>query len=141
MLGRFLPICTFEVWGKSMEPTFREGRRVFVDKTAYALRGPKVGDAVVLRHPKTKALMVKRVVALPRQRVRTQWGRLFVDQTRFEHPYTEGGFIEDADTRAEWAVPKNAYFVLGDNPILSTDSRHFGCVNKGAIVGQVVGIS
>lgn len=110
-----------------------------MDKTAYLFARPKVGDAVVLRHPQTKTFMVKRIVAGPHSRVHTQWGRLFVDGARLEHPYTEGGFIEEEDTRAEWMVPKNSYFVLGDNPTLSTDSRHFGPVHRRAIVGQVIG--
>jgi signal peptidase I len=139
MLKRFLPITSFRIWGKSMEPTYVEGGRIFVDKTAFKFSFPRVGSAVVVRHPYTRTLMVKRVIARPRSRVHTQWGRLFVDGTRYEHLHTPGGFIGAADVRDEWLVPKESYFVVGDNPAMSTDSRHFGCVHRRAIIGQVLG--
>ena len=33
---------------------------------------------------------------------------------------------------------RNSYFVLGDNLENSTDSRHFGPVQKGEIIGKVL---
>ena len=49
----------FRVKGKSMEPNFREGDFVLVNRLAYFFRKPKIGDAVIVRH--SGMLMLKRI--------------------------------------------------------------------------------
>jgi signal peptidase I len=139
MLKRILPIVRFAVHGRSMEPLIRHGQGVFMVKRAYLRGVPRAGEVVVVQHPHTDMLLVKRIVALPRQQVRWQWGRLFVDGTRVERTDTVQALSAPGEGVREWQVPSGSYFVMGDNYENSTDSRHFGCLPEKYIVGKVLG--
>lgn len=56
-----LPLVRFRVKDRSMEPALREGSSVLVNRWAYLLRGPAVGDLVVAKHPTEERFLVKRV--------------------------------------------------------------------------------
>lgn len=55
------PLMLFKVSGKSMEPDFREGDYVIVNRLSYFCSSPKIGDIVVVKHPKNKKLLIKRI--------------------------------------------------------------------------------
>jgi signal peptidase I len=92
------PLSRFKISGHSMEPTFKDGDRVVINRLVYLFSSPKTGDIVALKHPKNgdKILLkkIKKVVA------------------------------------------GNQFFVVGENKLDSTDSRYFGKVNKGLILGK-----
>jgi signal peptidase I len=99
--------------GRSMEPAYSEGERVLVNKLAYVRSKPRVGDVVVMRRPGEKQrLHIKRIAAAPDDEIES-WG-----ERRRLGP-------------GEW-------WVLGDNPDESTDSRQLGPVRRGEIEGKVI---
>ena len=103
----------YAVQGRSMLPDYADGDRVLVSRVAYLREEPRVGDVVVLRRPEAGGRVdIKRVAAGPggQARVRDQAVTLGAD---------------------EW-------FVLGDNPEESTDSRQLGPVRRRDIIGKVV---
>jgi len=51
----------FVVSGKSMEPKFYNGDKLFVSSSFYRFVGPKVGDAVVVKDPRDGRLVLKRI--------------------------------------------------------------------------------
>ncbi|RCX16209.1 signal peptidase I [Fontibacillus phaseoli] len=128
------------VKGQSMEPTLEEQERLFVDKIVYRFTEPRAGEVVVLRDPSTgndkKPFLVKRIVAVPGQTVEIRDHQLLVDGQSQSEPYTDTA-IEDSDL-APVTLGKNEYFVMGDNRHAgrSKDSRYFGSVKKGSIVGR-----
>lgn len=64
--GRLTPFTRFVVDGPSMEPAYRAGDRVVVNRLAYLRRGPAAGDVVVLRDPERRGhLLLKRVAETP----------------------------------------------------------------------------
>ena len=54
----------FVVSGKSMEPKFYNGDKLFVSERFYKLRKPRVGDAVIIKDPRDKRLILKRIESI-----------------------------------------------------------------------------
>ena len=85
------------VQGASMYPTLRPGDRILFDTLAYGEKAPQVGDVVLARHSARPGLrFIKRVAALP------------------------------GEIAGDVVLSPGAYWLLGDNPDGSTDSRQLG---------------
>lgn len=122
------------VKGHSMEPCLHDGDRLVVDRVTYALGEVGRGDVVVLRYPKNPDVdFVKRIVAVPGDRIAMRGGQLFVNDERAD----DHGCIIDAQDLPERVVPPEHYFVLGDNRPISCDSREFGLVAQELLKGKV----
>jgi len=64
VLGRISPFSRYVVDGPSMEPAYRPGDRLIVNRLAYLRRPPVIGDVVVLRDPDDDSrLLIKRVAS------------------------------------------------------------------------------
>jgi signal peptidase I len=163
----------------SMKPTIQEGDRVVVNKLAYDLKipfttidvfkwgNPARGDIVVLFSPRDGTRLVKRVVAVPGDKVEMRDNQLFVNgQLAKQSPITfetsddQGpAYVLDEDlygrthkimispeigaTRSfgPLVVPAEHYFVLGDNRDNSNDSRYIGFIERRRIVGEAVAVA
>ena len=163
----------------SMKPTIQEGDRVVVNKLAYDLKipfttvnvwkwgDPKRGDIVVLFSPRDGTRLVKRVVALPGDRVEMRDNQLFINgQLAKQSPITfvssedQGpAYVLDEDLSGHMhkimispeigatrsfgplVVPAEHYFVLGDNRDNSNDSRYIGFIERRRIVGEAVAVA
>lgn len=145
-----------------MEPTVLAGDRILVNKAAYGLRvpltntyllrfrSPKRGDVVVLESPENGKTLLKRVVAVPGDRVAVTHGRVQVDRVTdeeddvrapFDGPrYRLGLGGGGGPDLAPTIVPAGSYLVLGDNRGNSHDGRVFGFVNGGTIHGRALRI-
>jgi signal peptidase I len=137
----------------SMEPTLRcakpgpgctagESDRVAVLK--YLGFAPGRGDLVAFHTPRSAVtrcgaggVFIKRIVAVPGDRVGEAAGAVFVNGARIIEPYVPSS-ERDSQSFSALAVPSGSYFVLGDNRSSSCDSRAWGFVTRGAIVGRVV---
>lgn len=129
---------TTNIVGVSMEPELYNGQQIFIDRFRYILSSPKRGDVVVFlpNGNENTHYYVKRVVAVPGDRVKIQDGVLYVNgiesQWTFEK-ILEGGIAEN-----EVTLQKGQYFCMGDNPGSSEDSRsaNIGPVQEEDIVGK-----
>jgi signal peptidase I len=127
-----------KVEGTSMMPTLDDQERVFINKFVYRIEPIERGDVVVFRYPRdTSKSYIKRVIALPGDRVRIDDGLLYVNGRRVEEDYVPSNF-EDLRSYAETVVPAHSYFVMGDHRNLSNDSRDFGPVDERFIYGKAV---
>jgi signal peptidase I len=120
-----------------MEPALGDGDHVLVDKLTSRARAPHVGDVVVFEPPDGGPLAVKRVVAVAGSEVGLEDGVLVVDgEARVE------GSVDYERVDGVWfgpvVVPEGTVFVLGDNRGESVDSRAYGPVPVGNVVGRVV---
>lgn len=125
----------FIVEGPSMLPTMSEGDVFFLNGAAYANATPQRGDVVVFVDDRdTDYLYVKRVVGLPGERIHVTTTGIYLetDGRRKEilEPYVahaeENGNFASAGYKDElFVVPRDKYFVLGDNRSHSLDSRTF----------------
>lgn len=152
----------------SMLPTVREGDRLLVDKSQYGLRipfstvylarfaQPAVGDVVVLKSPEDGVTLVKRVVAVPGDRVSVRGGRLYINGAPVQileaadgpsHTEVLAGTphalllnYSGGKDYGPTTIAKDRYLLLGDNRGNSHDSRYFGPVPGNLILGRALGI-
>ena len=123
------------VRGHSMSPSLADGDRLLVDRVSHQLMGIDRFDVVVLRYPRDPSVdFVKRVVALPGERVRLDHTGLYVNGVRLDEPFQH---VIDPGVVDERIVPEGHYYVLGDNRPISCDSREFGMVEGELVRGTV----
>jgi signal peptidase I len=127
-----------KVEGTSMMPTLEDQERVFINKFVYRLEPIHRGDVVVFRYPRdTSKSYIKRVIAVPGDRVRIEDGLVYVNDHQLAEEYVPQMY-EDVRSYSETVVPPHSYFVLGDHRNLSNDSRDFGSVDESYIYGKAV---
>lgn len=125
-----------QVTGPSMLPRVEPGEIVVINTLAYRFGPIARGDVVALHHDQPDAqTFLKRVVGMPRERVRVDAGVLVIDGRRVNESY-----VSFPDTRSvpEVTVPPNAFYVLGDNRAQSEDSREWGAIDAGEITGKAI---
>lgn len=146
-------LAPYRIPTSSMEPTLKGddletrsgGDTVLVLRVAYAFSSPARWDLVAFRsleQENSGAEIVKRVVGLPGETVELVEDRLHIDNVPVELPeflsgcrYRGGGVFRTAVT-----LQAGEYFVLGDNALVSNDSRHWGPLRRSQIFGKVVAI-
>lgn len=119
----------------SMKPTLEPGEFLLVNRVAYKLGEPQIGDIVVFHAPGVSDEdYIKRVIGLPGDVVRIADGVVYVNEQPLYEPY-----IADTPNYAgTWTVPEEEYFVLGDNRNNSSDSHLWGYVPADDIVGRAI---
>lgn len=167
-------VQAFQIPSESMENTLLIGDYLLVDKMHFGGDGfwakllpytaVKRGDIVVFHYPVHPAEhFVKRVVAVPGDRIRLINRKVYVNGTPVSEPYVHYFRPHDSfrdefprldlafvpSLNGQWwlqmqkliddnqlIVPEGNYFVMGDNRDDSLDSRYWGFVPKENIVGR-----
>ncbi len=159
-------IKAFEIPSPSMEPTLMEGDKVLVDRASYHFSTPNRSDIIVFRfNPNDPANLtqgtnflsrgldllaetmnithqdgspfIKRVIGLPGETVEMKDGTVYINGQVLEEPYKH---VKDNYTGGPWVVPDKCVFVMGDNRPNSNDSRRWGFVPYGTIMGRGIAI-
>ncbi len=153
-------IQAFFIPSQSMVPTLRIGDRVLVNKVVYAIGEPQRTDVIVFENPDLEepdqgplaALwnwlieglgfssnpdkdFIKRVIGLPGETVEVRKGRVFIDGKRIREAYARDE--KDPSNYGPVTVPRDSFFVMGDNRRNSQDSRStLGFIPEDKIVGK-----
>lgn len=127
-----------KVDGDSMLPTLKTGDTVFVEKfTKLSDDGLNYNDIVIVHYPKQdNKAFVKRIVGLPGDTVSIKDGLLYVNGEPVYEDFTYDSEINE--DMAEYTIPDEHYFVMGDNRNNSLDSRSVGSIHKNEIVGHAM---
>jgi signal peptidase I len=143
----------YRIPSASMEPTLhcakpaagcrsRFSDRVIANRLVYRLHDPRRGDIVVFKTPeRVKAAcdadgtFIKRIVGLPGEQVSMRNGHVLIDGMRLDEPYLRPAF-RGQESGVWGQIPKDRYFVLGDNRTMSCDSRRWGAVPRDNIIGR-----
>ena len=89
--------------------------------------------------PRTGDVTLKRAIGLPGDSVAIEDGRLVVNGRRQREPYTDPDAIDSVFFGPVRVRPGTVFF-LGDNRLDSRDSRDFGAVAAGDLIGRVRGV-
>ena len=93
---------------------------------------------VVFHYPRDpEKSYIKRVIALPGDRLRITQGTVWVNGVAIKESYVPEEF-RDSRSYAEIVIPEDTYFMMGDHRSISSDSREFGPVERSLIYGKAV---
>lgn len=151
LLIRTYAIQTFYIPSQSMEPTLLVGDRILVEKLPWSVDNIHRGDIIVFRKvakdPDTDADLVKRVIGLPGETIWSVGDQIYVNGKPISQPWLPNlntpllrkvGCPESAYNIPRTHIAAGNYFVMGDCREISYDSRYWGAVPSGNIVGKVV---
>lgn len=158
-LVRGFIIQAFRIPSGSMEPTLLVGDHLLVNRMSYVMKvpftdivilnlgSPKKGDVIVFRYPADRTKdFIKRVIAVGGDTVRIKDKVLYVNGRKASDPharFVEGQTVVPAllsprDNFGPVTVPKDQFFVMGDNRDRSLDSRFWGFVKRDDLVGRAL---
>jgi len=149
---RTFVVQAFKIPSGSMEPSLLIGDHILVNKFIYGVKlpfirstliplsQPKRNDVIVFIYPVDKSKdFIKRVIGLPGDKIEINSreirinGQLYEDSFGF---YSKKSNPHDTRSFGPVTVPKDHYFVMGDNRDHSYDSRFWGFVPSKSIKGD-----
>jgi len=86
-------------------------------------------DIIVAKTPTDT--LIKRLYAFPNESIECKNGDIYINDTKIEDPY---GFGETEDFE-KIILKEDEYFIMGDNRLISLDSRRIGAITKDQIEG------
>lgn len=142
LVVRHFALQVVTVSGESMEPSLRSGDRVLLDKITFRTRAIERGDVVVVEPPTGpidgSTNNVKRVIAFGGESVSIENGGVSINGVPLDEPYARGESASAACVHDDpCVVPDDHVFVMGDNRLVSADSRTYGPVPADRIAGLV----
>ena len=119
--------------GSSMEPSLQSGEFVIVNRLAYKIGDPEIGDVVVFHFPGDPAQeYIKRIIGLPGDSIKVDGGQVLINKLPLNEPY----IAASPRYQGSWDVPADHIFVLGDNRNNSSDSHNWGAVPMENVIGE-----
>ena len=149
VLIRTFIITPVTVVGDSMVPTLHNKELLLLSKISYKLHDIERFDIVVI---KEDDWIIKRIIGLPGENVFYENNTLYIDGSSVVDNYANGDTNDfdlndicsvtlerdnfDYDCPID-KIPEGYYLVLGDNRLISKDSRSVGLIPKEEIQGKV----
>lgn len=121
--------------GQSMEPTYKPGAPVLINRLSYLWRSPGRGEVVAIKFAGRRLMLLKRVVGLPGETVRINSGQVYINETGLPEPYLVSPWPWDLPARV---LVSNEYFVIGDNRRQTMAEHFFGRVYHDQIAGRAL---
>ena len=127
-------VTVLQVDGSSMNPLLE------MDEVVITIECDKpIRNDIIAFHQNNK-LYIKRVIAVAGDRVAiNSEGIVSVNGNTLNEPYVAQLSLGNSDIEFPYMVPAGTVFVLGDNRVISSDSRdsRFGTISMDQIIGEV----
>ena len=130
VLIRTFIITPVRVDGDSMKNTLKNGDILLL----YKLGSINRLDIIVLDEEKDNEKIIKRVIGMPGETVAIKNGKIYINDKVIDDEYAYG---ETSDYN-KVTLKDDEYFILGDNRLISKDSRYFGPIKDNEIKGKIV---
>ena len=140
VISHFL-LQSVKVVGRSMVPTLQDSQHYLLNRWVYHLHAPRHSDIVVLRDPSDNGFSVKRVIATPGDSIYLKDGIVYVNGCKLNEVYLAPGTPTFTDSKYHDQLilcGRDQFFLLGDNRLNSIDSRTYGPVPRGNILGPII---
>lgn len=121
--------------GVSMDPTIRPGEFVLVSRLTFRVRPPARGDIVAVQLAGRRVVYIKRLVALPGERLAMRGGQMIINGERLDEPYVVRRQAWHLD---EVLLGDDEYFVVGDNRGMPMAMHDMGTTSRARLLGTVV---
>jgi signal peptidase I len=133
-----LAVQNYDVSGPSMEPSLHDQERIMVDKVSYMFHPPARGDVIVFDAPPAHGEnYVKRIIGVPGDVISVNGTTVTVDGTTLNETYVDPIMQGNPNPPINnEVIPDGKYFVMGDDRRNSSDSRVWGFVPRGSIIGR-----
>ena len=137
-----------QAWVTHLYDTIQEGDRIIASRIEYNFHEPERYDIIIFKAPDEVAagnddvFYVKRVIGLPGETVTIVNGVVYVQGKDGKSEQLRDDFITACTPTGNfgpYVVPKDSYFVMGDNRESSVDSRYWTSTNyvhKDLIIGK-----
>lgn len=131
----------FIVSGASMQPTFEDSEYLIVDQVSMHLRDLTRGEVIVFKYPADPSrYYIKRIIGLPNETVSIDGSLISIRPADGSAEFAlEEPYLPTSRTRPDklsMALGDDEYFVMGDNRLVSSDSRVWGPLKRELIVGE-----
>ena len=136
LLGSWFILVPVRAHGPSMTPTYGDDQLLLVNRLAYRFGGEvQRGDVVAVTLPGGKAVLVKRIIGLPGERIRIDDGQVMIDDLPLDEPYCK--------YRLPWNILEtrlgpDEFFVIGDNRSMLEKHHDFGRADRSRILGRLI---
>ena len=141
---RTFVVQAFKIPSGSMLPTLQIGDHLLVNKFLYWFTDTQRGDIIVFKFPQDEGRdFIKRVIALPGDKVEVRGKRVYVNDKPVQESYAvhlDPSMQENPhsprDNFSPVKVPAGQLFMMGDNRDYSMDSRFWGFLDIKKIKGK-----
>lgn len=136
LIVRATLLQAYSIPSASMSPTLQVGDHILVTplRVPFAAQTLERGDVVVFRNPRlAPGFFVKRVIAVPGDSLEIRGGAVWINGRAEPEPYVMEGRTEG---RISEIIPAGHLFVMGDHRSDSIDSRSWGLLEEGNVVGK-----
>ena len=136
-------VQTFRVEQQSMLDTLLPDQHLLIDKLTPRFDDYSRGDIVVFQPPEAYSdrdgtPFIKRVIGEPGDHIEIRDDRVWVNGVQLDEPYVNPDYPTEPAEWDEYDVPEGELIVFGDHRNASRDSREFGSVPVGNVIGRAV---
>ena len=136
LLGSWFVLVPVRAHGPSMTPTYGDDQLLLVNRLAYRFgHEAQRGDVVAITLKGGKAVLVKRIIGLPGERIRIDEGQVMIDDQPLDEPYCK---YRLAWNILETQLGPDEVFVIGDNRSMLEKHHDFGRAERGRILGRLI---